>query len=144
MHRTKSTPYFFFFFFFDNSFRSDIHSMSHSGSILWLLQFQHDIKIWSSFNHPHVCMTSFSRGKQMLKTIKMVVLDPPPPRHKTVETFFKISEKSKSYKFGSIWGWVNDDTIFIFGWTIPLNCDYLRVTSNFCTWQPFICGTFVD
>ncbi len=30
------------------------------------------------------------------------------------------SEQTHSYRFGSIWRWVNDDRIFIFGWTIPL------------------------
>ncbi len=26
------------------------------------------------------------------------------------------------YRFGTTWGWVNGDRIFIFGWTIPLSC----------------------
>ncbi len=26
-----------------------------------------------------------------------------------------------SYRFERTWGWVNDDRIFIFGWTVPLN-----------------------
>ncbi len=30
------------------------------------------------------------------------------------------AEKRHAYRFGSTWGWVNDDWIFIFGWTIPL------------------------
>ncbi len=29
-------------------------------------------------------------------------------------------EQRHSYRFGPSWGWVNDDRIFIFGWTIPL------------------------
>ncbi len=29
-------------------------------------------------------------------------------------------EHRHSYRFGTTWGWVNDDRIFIFGWTIPL------------------------
>ncbi len=29
-------------------------------------------------------------------------------------------EQRHSYRFGTTWGWVNDDRIFIFGWTIPL------------------------
>ncbi len=32
------------------------------------------------------------------------------------------AEQRHSYRFGTTWGWVNDDRIFIFGWTIPLNC----------------------
>ncbi len=31
------------------------------------------------------------------------------------------AEQRHSYRFGTTWGWVNDDRIFIFGWTIPLN-----------------------
>ncbi len=31
------------------------------------------------------------------------------------------AEQTHSYGFGTTWGWVNDDTIFIFGWTIPLS-----------------------
>ncbi len=27
----------------------------------------------------------------------------------------------RSYRFGTRWGWVINDRIFIFGWTIPLN-----------------------
>ncbi len=29
-------------------------------------------------------------------------------------------EQTHSYRFGTTWGWVYDDRIFIFGWTIPL------------------------
>ncbi len=31
------------------------------------------------------------------------------------------AEQRNSYRFGTTWGWVNDDRIFIFGWTIPLS-----------------------
>ncbi len=30
------------------------------------------------------------------------------------------AEQRHSYRFGTTWGWVNDDRIYIFGWTIPL------------------------
>ncbi len=30
------------------------------------------------------------------------------------------AEQRHSYRFGTTWGWVNDDRIFIFRWTIPL------------------------
>ncbi len=30
------------------------------------------------------------------------------------------AEKRHPYRFGTTWGWVSDDRIFIFGWTIPL------------------------
>ncbi len=35
------------------------------------------------------------------------------------------AEQRHSYRFGTTWGWVNDDRIFIFGWTIPLR-SFLR------------------
>ncbi len=31
------------------------------------------------------------------------------------------AEQTHSYRFGTTWGWGNDDRIFIFGWTIPLS-----------------------
>ncbi len=31
------------------------------------------------------------------------------------------AEQIHSYRFGTTWGWANDDRIFIFGWTIPLS-----------------------
>ncbi len=31
------------------------------------------------------------------------------------------SEQTHSYRFGNTWGWVNDDRIFLLGWTIPLS-----------------------
>ncbi len=31
------------------------------------------------------------------------------------------AEQRNSYRIGTTWGWVNDDRIFIFGWTIPLS-----------------------
>ncbi len=31
------------------------------------------------------------------------------------------AEQRHSYRFGSTWGWVNDDRIFIFGCTVSLN-----------------------
>ncbi len=30
------------------------------------------------------------------------------------------AEQIHAYRFGTTWGWVNDDRIFIFAWTIPL------------------------
>ncbi len=34
------------------------------------------------------------------------------------------AEQRHSYRFGTIWGWVNDDIIFMFRWTIPLSVSY--------------------
>ncbi len=31
------------------------------------------------------------------------------------------AEQRHSYRFGTTWGWVNDERIFIFGWTVPLS-----------------------
>ncbi len=31
------------------------------------------------------------------------------------------AEQRHSYRFGTTWGWVNDDRIFIFGWTMSLS-----------------------
>ncbi len=39
-------------------------------------------------------------------------------------------EQTHSYRFGTTWDWVNDDRIFIFGWTIPLSVKLYRETSN--------------
>ncbi len=39
------------------------------------------------------------------------------------------AEQRHSYRFGTTWGWVNDDRIFIFGWTIPLR------SFSFSTWN---------
>ncbi len=35
------------------------------------------------------------------------------------------TEQRHSYSFGTTRGWVNDDRIFIFGWTVPLRCGSL-------------------
>ncbi len=40
------------------------------------------------------------------------------------------TEKRKSFRFGMAWGWVNDDTIFISGWTIPLSWQLETVGLN--------------
>ncbi len=39
-------------------------------------------------------------------------------------------KKRHSYRFGTTWGWVNDDRIFIFGWTILLNFILSRKCKN--------------
>ncbi len=33
----------------------------------------------------------------------------------------------RSYGFGTTWGWVINDRIFIFGWTIPLSCIVIKI-----------------
>ncbi len=42
------------------------------------------------------------------------------------------AEQRNSYRFGTTWGWVNDDRIFIFGWTIPLRHALLDVALCVC------------
>ncbi len=47
---------------------------------------------------------------------------PKQPDYKLSSTYIPLcsAEQRNSYRFGITWGWVNDDRIFIFGWTIPL------------------------
>ncbi len=40
------------------------------------------------------------------------------------------AEQRNSYRLGTTWGWVNDDRIFIFGWTIPLSPQSTQGLSN--------------
>ncbi len=56
-----------------------------------------------------------------------------------LQTFFKISsfsvQNKHKYRFGNTWGWVNDDRIFIFVWTVPLrDLDPLWRGSCNCAW----------
>ncbi len=48
---------------------------------------------------------------------------PKQPGYKLSSKYLPLcsAEQRKSYRFGTTWGWVNDDRIFIFGWTIPLS-----------------------
>ncbi len=41
------------------------------------------------------------------------------------------SEQTHSYRFGTTWGWVNDDRSFIFEWTIPLSLKF-HAYYSFC------------
>ncbi len=56
------------------------------------------------------------------------------PRTALFPTFFIplcSAEQRHAYRFGTIWGWVNDDRIFVFWWTIPLILIYFIQTLNF-------------
>ncbi len=44
----------------------------------------------------------------------------------------RLSQQRNSYRFGTIWGWVNDDRIYIFGWTIPLMIPYSNMIMCSC------------
>ncbi len=48
---------------------------------------------------------------------------PKQPGYKLSSKYLPLcsAEQTHSYRFGTTWGWVNDDRIFIFGWTIPLS-----------------------
>ncbi len=48
---------------------------------------------------------------------------PEQPGYKLSSKYLPLcsAEQRNSYRFGTTWGWVNDDRIFIFGWTIPLS-----------------------
>ncbi len=50
---------------------------------------------------------------------------PKQPGYKLSSKYLPLcsAEQRNSYRFGTTWGWVNDDRIFIFGWTIPLRGD---------------------
>ncbi len=39
-------------------------------------------------------------------------------------------DEQRSYGFGTTWGWVINDRIFIFGWTIPLNINRGKTEVN--------------
>jgi len=48
------------------------------------------------------------------------------------------TEERNSYRFGTAWGWVNDDNIFIFGWTIPLRMGHFWLhLLNSISWSSF-------
>ncbi len=41
-------------------------------------------------------------------------------QHSSEYPFLCSADEKNSYRCGTTWGWVNNDRIFIFGWTIPL------------------------
>ncbi len=63
---------------------------------------------------------------------------PKQPGYKLSSKYFPLcsAEQRHSYRFGITWGWVNDDRIFIFGWTIPLmpslHCVIFKVVGSHC------------
>ncbi len=105
------------------------------------------MKILSSFTHPQVvpkvvwmslfCWTQRKIFWRMWETEQfwgtidfhsiffptMEVNDAPKqPGFKLTSKYLPLcsAEQRHSCRFGTTWGWVNDDRIFIFGWTIPL------------------------
>ncbi len=103
------------------------------------------MKILSSFTHPQVvpnlyeCLCSaelkgrYSEecGKQSSSDFHSIFFStmevngaPKQPGYKLSSEYLHLcsAEQRHSYRFGTTWGWVNDDRIFIFGWTVPLSC----------------------
>ncbi len=96
------------------------------------------MKIMSSFTHPQVvpnlyeCVCSAEHkgryseewGKQssIFSPNMEVNGAPKQPDYKLSSEYLSLcsAEQINSYGFGTTWGWVNDDRIFIFGWTVPL------------------------
>ncbi len=50
------------------------------------------------------------------------------------------AEQRNSYRFRTTWGWVNDDRIVIFGWTIPLRKCCKRIRA-FCSRNEPVVGS---
>ncbi len=52
---------------------------------------------------------------------------------------FSTTEERKSYTSGTTWGWVNEDWIFIIGWTVPVStCYSLQYYMNMCCKECFL------
>ncbi len=51
---------------------------------------------------------------------------PKQPGYKLSSKYLPLcsAEQRNSYRFGTTWGWVNDDRIFIFGCTVPLSTKF--------------------
>ncbi len=103
------------------------------------------MKILSSFTHPQLvpnlyeCLCSAEhKGRYSEECGNRAVLGhhwlfffpnmevngaPKQPGYKLSSKYLPLcsAEQRHSYRFGTTWGWVNDDRILIFGWTIPLN-----------------------
>ncbi len=99
------------------------------------------MKILSSFTHPQVvpnlyeCLYSaehkgryselfwYSEIFSIFFPTMEVNGAPKQPGYKLSSKYLPLcsAEQRHSYRFGTTWGWVNDDRIFIFGWTSPLS-----------------------
>ncbi len=118
------------------------------------------MKIVSSFTHPQVvpnlyeCLCSAEHkgryseecGKQSSSGAPLTSIviffpimevngAPKQPGYKLSSEYLPLcsAEQRNSYRFGTTWGWVNDDRIFIFGWIIPLR-SALPFTSQMWIW----------
>ncbi len=68
------------------------------------------------------CMIVYVTNKREPWTLNLEVNGvPKQPDYKLSSEYLPLcSEQTHSYRFGSTWGWVNDDRIFIFGCTVSL------------------------
>ncbi len=92
----------------------------------------HSEPVYVSF----LCWTQKKISEEFWRTKQMLVLNDFFSRERnTMEVngdhqLFDYQYSSKylhnSYRFGTKWGWVKDDNIFIFGWTIPLRNNFFR------------------
>ncbi len=104
------------------------------------------LKILSSFTHPRVvpdlneCVCSEHKGRysevcgtqsSFLYPAMEVNGAPTQPDYKLSSKYLPLcSEQTHSFRSGTTRGWVNDDRIFRFGWTVPLSL--LCACSKFC------------
>ncbi len=111
------------------------------------------MKIHSSFTQPQVdpnlyeCVCSAEhKGRYCIWYVFFSTMEvngaQKQPDYKLSSKYLPLcSEQTHSYRFGSTWGWVNDDRICIFGWIIPLKLHLsiliLRKSLNICA--PRIC-----
>ncbi len=125
------------------------HFMAHFESVIKGIVHP-KMKILSSFTHPQVvpnlyeCVCSAEHkggyseewGKQSSSGAPLTSIvfffptmevNGAPKQHgyKLYSKYLHLcsAEQRHSYRLGTTWGWVNDDRIFIFGWTIPLSGD---------------------
>ncbi len=65
-------------------------------------------------------------------------------KKKNPKDLLSSTEGSKSYRFGTTWGWVNDYRIFIFSWTVPLKLAWNRIYSRLfpLSWCKSQCNSF--
>ncbi len=123
---------------------------------VWMLKgiVHPKMKILSSFTHPQVvpnlyeCLCSAEHkgryseecGKQSSSGAPLTSIvfffptmevngAPKQPGYKLSSKYLPLcsAEQRHSYRFETTWGWVNDDRIFIFGWTIPLSVFWIRI-----------------
>ncbi len=134
-----------FYFFGVNFPFKNIHACSMLQNIKGIVHPK--MKILSSFTHPQVvpnlyeCVCSAEHkgryseecGKQSSSGAPLTSIvfffptmevngAPKQPGYKLSSKYLPLcsAEQRNSYRFGTTWGWVNDDWIFMFGWTIPL------------------------